>query len=59
MEVGKIAMFSIKTNSVPQIFSASREIEELINMPVEGYNFEKELNVSIMTRIIWWTCCHG
>ena len=46
MEVGKIAKFSIKTNSVPQSFGVSGDIEELINMRIEGYHFEKELNVS-------------
>ena len=46
MELDKFAKFSIKTNSVPHSFSVSGDIEELINMNVEGYKFEKELNVS-------------
>ena len=47
MDVSKFAKFSFKTNSVPQSFSVSSDTEDLINMKVEGYRFEKELNVSL------------
>ena len=46
MDVSNFAKFSIKTNSVPQSFSVSADLQEKINMNIEGYRFEMELNVS-------------
>jgi hypothetical protein len=44
----KIAQFSVKTTTVPTSFSVSNDRDRLIYMPLDRYNFEKELNVSAL-----------
>jgi hypothetical protein len=39
----KIAKFSIETSTVPPSFTVSND--KLINIPLNKYNFENELNV--------------
>ena len=61
MDVSNFAKYSIKTNSVPQSFSVSADLQEKISMNIEGYKFEMELNVSqtlFLPRFVHWEAFH-
>jgi hypothetical protein len=53
MELSQFAKFSIQTTSVPDEFTTSSRIYELVNAPLLSYNFERELHVSVFFS---WLC---
>ena len=46
MDLNHFAKYTIKANSVPNNFNVSSSVDELLTTQLEGYNFEKELQVS-------------
>ena len=47
MELSHFAKFTIQTTSVPDEFTTSSRVYELLNAPLLSYNFERELHVSV------------
>jgi hypothetical protein len=46
MDLSHFAKYTIKANSVPYNFNISSSVDEMLTTQLEGYNFEKELQVS-------------